>query len=680
MNIVGPPLGRVADWKAPEKDVFSKGSESFDRVLEQKNSDTKNLERNAVKPFAHEKAPEKKDALESKRQDSSVKGSEARTERKPDKKTEQKTEDKSEKSDSKEKTEKVATKEVGKSQGKKATGAREKAIQKFMDSFESEFSVPPTRIVAAMAQLSEQKLAKAPEQTVDDVVGSLGLSDEDSMKAKALYGNLVNELSEIDRRSSFNPSRDQMIGADMVKERFTTNIERQGTLRSNLDKLNDKFWMKGVGASSNSISISDGVNGIGLSQQDANAWAATSDPNSMLAQQFGLLAGQNNFQDSVPGLRMPMQSGNGQQLDAAANSTDDDADVVTMPLADAENLVKVGLLSKNEVWGVTSDPSVVEVPRQKMLMLKEALENSITADQSNMSSKDLEMNQRMAAMLKLNPNQVSVQGNQMQNLRSLNKTDDTISQMMAQKLNGQSANQTLLRAQQKDSQNSDSSADSNAQAKGDLLPSMAGGLGLQGLGNEKDFAAMLQGQAKPVAMSPADHEANIKELMAQASVLVKKGGGEMRVKMSPEGMGDIHLKISLNEGRVQVQMQAETTEAKKAIESGLADLKSSLAAQKLAVDNVKVDVVHRSSTDNQTNPNSNPNSNLNGDAQREKLSQFWNQFRDNFGNGPKRDSFMEMAAAKSYTVRRGDPLQPIEEAQSRSVRSDGRGQSVDYVA
>src|SRR5690606_6377287 len=47
--------------------------------------------------------------------------------------------------------------------------------------------------------------------------------------------------------------------------------------------------------------------------------------------------------------------------------------------------------------------------------------------------------------------------------------------------------------------------------------------------------------APAIETTPEDNEANIREIMNQAQYLVKKGGGEVNVKMTPEGMGDIQL-------------------------------------------------------------------------------------------------------------------------------------------
>lgn len=86
----------------------------------------------------------------------------------------------------------------------------------------------------------------------------------------------------------------------------------------------------------------------------------------------------------------------------------------------------------------------------------------------------------------------------------------------------------------------------------------------------------------------SDAQNNIQDVISQAQFLAKKGGGEMKVKMSPEGMGDIHLKVIVEKGQVNVEMIASNSEAKKLLERGMDELKANLAGHKLHVDQIKV--------------------------------------------------------------------------------------------
>ena len=111
-NIVGPPIVGATDLRSfsgknSEKDLKRSGSESFGKALEEKITSKEKLpEREAAeKP---EVRPDKKVAL--KKQEAKTKGA----------------------------------------------PSRQQAIKEFMDSFESEFKIPPTRLVDAMASLKDE--------------------------------------------------------------------------------------------------------------------------------------------------------------------------------------------------------------------------------------------------------------------------------------------------------------------------------------------------------------------------------------------------------------------------------------------------------------------------------------------------------------------------------------------
>jgi hypothetical protein len=99
--------------------------------------------------------------------------------------------------------------------------------------------------------------------------------------------------------------------------------------------------------------------------------------------------------------------------------------------------------------------------------------------------------------------------------------------------------------------------------------------------------AMMMGAPQ---VSRDDEQVNVRELIRQAQVALKNGGGEIKMALKPEGLGQVKLKVSVNDGQVSVEMLTENDAAKRMLEKGLSDLKSSLAAQELKVESLKVDV------------------------------------------------------------------------------------------
>ncbi len=97
-------------------------------------------------------------------------------------------------------------------------------------------------------------------------------------------------------------------------------------------------------------------------------------------------------------------------------------------------------------------------------------------------------------------------------------------------------------------------------------------------------------------------------------------------------MGDVLLKVKVQDGQVGIQMTADSIHSKKLLESSLSELKLNLAEHKLHLSDIKVDV-----SDKMKDNFENQNSNFNRDNAREFLGQFRQQnenFRSGFFNAP----------------------------------------------
>ncbi len=149
----------------------------------------------------------------------------------------------------------------------------------------------------------------------------------------------------------------------------------------------------------------------------------------------------------------------------------------------------------------------------------------------------------------------------------------------------------------------------------------------------KQSLASLAGEGSTLApkngsMALKDEEANVKELMRQAQLIVKKGGGEMKLEMSPEGMGKVHLKVGVENGQVNVQMLAESDAAKKMLENNIGDLRASLVAHKLHVDQLKVDTKVEANADVSKQMDQQMRGDANRDHARQSARDFMSEFRD----------------------------------------------------
>lgn len=157
-------------------------------------------------------------------------------------------------------------------------------------------------------------------------------------------------------------------------------------------------------------------------------------------------------------------------------------------------------------------------------------------------------------------------------------------------------------------------------------------------------AGMIIERPTPTAQ---DEQANVKELIRQAQLAIKKGGGEIKMDLKPEGIGQLHLKVSVENGQVNVQMLTENDASKRLLEKGLQELKSNLAAHELKVDTMKVDVGQelKKHMDNS------------GDQAREQTRQFaadvMSQFREE--RQAFRDGFMQNQGWRQFGRNYGQP-------------------------
>ncbi|MBO9666256.1 MAG: flagellar hook-length control protein FliK [Bdellovibrio sp.] len=526
----------------------------------------------------------------------------------------------------------------------KKAATRQKAIKEFMDSFESEFDIPPTRLVEAMAELDDSQLKESPEATASAVIDQLDLDDADAEKAQAMYASLLTQLQQMPQTPKAAPEMGAGIGmsAQNIQARVAAAQEKQTTMGNAIQNLNQKFWMR----------------------QEAPA-ASPAMPTL-----DGNLAQRLMMDDSM-------------MNPAAANAMENPMEMPSADMAQAE--IPQGSTAKlpelpphlKGQMNETMSPALLAALAAKQAAAAQAAAGG-AKEAAAEESPELadEFMQALEAPRTENPQQLDMMGKPVQ-------AKAEAQEFFQQNDQGQSLMQDSNEFMKQGMAQSKDAAKTKLTTKSAEFKSALSGLeGIHGApikGESLKFDAMApMAPAAPTGpTNPADNEAAVKQVMNQAQYLIKKGGGEVKVQMTPEGMGTIHLKVMLQDGKVNLQMSADTQEAKKTIESSLVDLKNSLAAHKLSVENVKVDVVNAASdtaAQNQANNNSNQ-------GQRE-ARQFWNQFNENFGNQGRRESFTDFQSVKGSYGRRRDPLQPVDTAsvKSNARAVEGKGRGLNLVA
>ena len=544
---------------------------------------------------------------------------------------------------------------------KKNQLAREKEIRKFMDSFESEFGISPTRIVEAMAQLKNESLQKPAEVTAEDFISSLGLDEEDQGKAKEMYMGFLLNLQTIEQSPRaplavpVNP--DNLLTAQ-TNERFINHQGKKDALQNSISTLNDRFWMK---APSVPVSAPIGPNTEISPQQRAltvGDLLRDQENTNQLAVSSSLAATGIDSQDEMKLLESELGPELLQQMDPA----------------DLQKLVKELRTIREQNQRVQNLNLNAETTVGAQAMLANRQQQNSAQDLAAVKASTVSQGMPQADVSA----QVKAPAPAPQAASAMTEMTKPVKEFFP-------TNQSSMNSsQQQFSQGKENlkSTDLISKKKSDLSSgdiTYGSGLGLTAMKPLDAPIQNLHGEMSAVDITPKEKQENIQQIMNQAQYLIKKGGGEMKVKLSPEGLGDMHLKVMVENGKVNLQMATESNEAKKLFESSVSDLKSSLAAHKLSFDHIKIDVVNSTSTDVGTRQDSN-NTNSQSQYQGQKETrQFWNQFQEQFGSRAQRDNFFDVPNLKGYGQKKRDPMAPLTEAQ-RPRRADGRGNAIDVVA
>ena len=109
-----------------------------------------------------------------------------------------------------------------------------------------------------------------------------------------------------------------------------------------------------------------------------------------------------------------------------------------------------------------------------------------------------------------------------------------------------------------------------------------------------DLGNKSQNIAKLLQSNPADDRAmQRQQVLAQvqrglASILNTKGG-TMKIRLSPEHLGEVNIQLTTKDGRISVQIQAKNESTRSMLSEGLEGLRSAIEARGAIVDELNVD-------------------------------------------------------------------------------------------
>lgn len=461
--------------------------------------------------------------------------------------------------------------------------AKTQAVGRFLARMQAEFGISPEKIIEAFARLDERTLMKPPEQAMREFLGNLGLEPQDTPRAEQLYTQMVDETGEAE------------LGKKMAGREGGVNFEvlspgehRLRTLNESLDQMNDVFFQQDMRQ--------------GVDVRDAQTSKASLSADAMNAELARRV--------QAKGIRGQNVGGIGQNVVGSTEDRRNDSAAGAGTTMEAGGMSVLSTLSFGGSAASAAGSGSFDL--------------SDSGSDSNFDGFASAMNQERKAQASSAASQTPA-GTQFSVTR-MTPTSSAHGSMETAAFSGLVGESSEGAASLKESTAETASTSALAASGAPNMPrEPVSAMGPAGM--------MIEGP-KPTRQ---DEQDNIRELIRQAQVVLKKGGGEMKLEMKPEGMGQVHLKVSVDDGQVNVRMLTENDQAKRLLENGLHELKASLAAEKLHVDTMKVDVgseikKHMDQSSQQ-------------DASREQARQFAQEFMGQFRE--EREAFRQGFAENS---------------------------------
>ncbi|MCB0362129.1 MAG: flagellar hook-length control protein FliK, partial [Bdellovibrionales bacterium] len=498
---------------------------------------------------------------------------------------------------------------------------RRVAMQKFLKKMEAEFGLSVTEIVEAFSQLSPQDLMKPPDQSVAKVVKLLGLDQEGQSKALSFFQDLL-EQSESVGVNDYLKSNGRKISLEIISEEQS----RKRDLENSLAKMSQAFFV-------------DNHNRLGNKEADQNeALKAGIAGGLESAKEYHSLGfGEKGSLASTDGRQVIWPSDLGNEL----NSVNPSGEFLSQQKAKGLN-DEASVAESNEDLGQSESHSNINTNKSKEanFSLDHSGEGSSVvmtegfSPENSQSGNDILKGTWLGSSIAQSEDSnesLSELDQILENADFMNDSDQGNSPLS----NRQSQSDSSIAVSQEDK----SASQDHGQRKGDdnaaAKFSDPSALGLE-TGKSPELGES-QFTVQTPKMSTAQESANVKEVVDKAQVLVRNGGGEMRIKLNPEGAGEVTLKVVSDGGRVSVEMIASNSETKKMLEKGLTDLKDSFSTHRLTIDQIKVGSPEQISKHlDQQMP----------DPQQRHAQQFLEEFRQN--NQSWRQGFVGLPALKSY--------------------------------
>lgn len=501
---------------------------------------------------------------------------------------------------------------------------RRLAMQGFLKKMEEYVGVDAGQIVTAFSQLSANDLLAPPEASVEKIVDQLGLDSSDRGRAIGLFQNLLQQTSP-SNVGEYLKGNDRQVSLEVI----SADEARKKALNASLDRMSQAFFVdnqmvredqkakndemigpmgdqKGVASefdsgisSAASLSTSNGLFSTSASESGQII------PQGFTSSTGGELSTSQNTSSGVRSRGFEALGGENQSIEATATEFDGLKSEVA-----ADGQSEFGANADN-----LSDAEILPI-----------------RNEASVYSPSTEVDQAMAFPVSLS-SMDQEEFFESQDLEGILDQADT--RFTGPEWGGRRSEKNDLPAHSISQSRVESQKEGKREFQGEqqLSDQMSGLANAQ----KNEGAKGNQFLVQMPKMSSAQESSNVRDVVDQAQVLVKNGGGEMKIKLNPEGVGEVTLKVMSDGGRVNIEMIASNANTKKLLENGLADLRETFSSHRINVDQIKIgspDSVSKHMDQNMQDQN------------QSHVRQFLEEFRQNNQNW--RQGFVDMPAMKNY--------------------------------
>ncbi len=106
--------------------------------------------------------------------------------------------------------------------------------------------------------------------------------------------------------------------------------------------------------------------------------------------------------------------------------------------------------------------------------------------------------------------------------------------------------------------------------------------------NDSKSAFSLQNEAPTQQLQPAQTAENLQKIFDRASMMVKEGGGSIRVDLGDQGLGTVDLALDIKDKTVELRIMTSSHQARELLSQELPRLRDSLLQQNLNLEKVEI--------------------------------------------------------------------------------------------